>query len=293
MKIYVNIPANVVAGGVESLFQLVDSINNNNGECYIVWNEFNYDIIKVPSKYSHYNIKQGVSVEDSPNNWIIYPEIWTSKLVHFNQIRKSIWWLSVDNNGKQYQNFSDNNITHFFQSYYAFHYLNSNSANNVLALFDYIPNYYLNTEYDISKKENIVTYNPVKGKEFTDYIIQKNPHINFKPIKNMSEKEIIELLKISKVYIDFGHHPGRDRIPREAAILGNCVITNKKGSSNYYNDIPIPYNFKIENLDIVGSVITDCFDNFSTNYDKFKLYRTNIKNQKEQLSNLTKQYFNV
>ena len=291
MKIYVNIPANIIAGGVESLYQLVDSINNNNGDCYIIWDDFNSSIMNIPTKYINYNIKQGFPVEDSNNNWIIYPEIWTSKLSHFKQINKSIWWLSVDNNRGSYQNFLDVNITHFFQSYYAFDYLNKNKTNNVLALFDYIPDYYINNDYDISKKENIVTYNPVKGKEFTDYIIQKNPYINFKPIINMSENEIIELLKISKVYIDFGHHPGRDRIPREAAILGNCIITNKKGSSKYYNDIPIPNNFKVDDLDSVGIIINECFNNFKLNHNNFKLYRMNIKNQKEQLNNLTKQYF--
>lgn len=292
MKIYVNIPSNVVAGGVESLYQLVDSINNNYGECYVIWDNYNNNKMNIPTKYLHYNIKQGVSIEDSVNNLIIYPEIWTSKLSNFNNIKKSIWWLSVDNNGRQFTDFSNNTITHFFQSYYAFDYLNSNGVNNILALFDYIPDYFLNIKYDIRKKENIVIYNPAKGSELTNHIIEQNPKIIFKPINNMSENQIIDLLKISKVYIDFGHHPGRDRIPREAAILGNCIITNKKGSSKYYNDLPISHNFKIDDIKNVGSLINDCFDNFEENYNKFKLYRSNIKQQKEQLYNLSKQYFN-
>jgi hypothetical protein len=107
----------------------------------------------------------------------------------------------------------------------------------------------------------------------------------------MNENQIIDLLKISKIYIDFGHHPGRDRIPRESAILGNCVITNSKGSAGFYNDIPINKEFKTSNVEEIGVVIRNCFENFESVIDKYSLYRSSIKHQKEQLHNLAKQYF--
>ena len=43
--------------------------------------------------------------------------------------------------------------------------------------------------------------------------------------------QIIQILSRSKIYIDFGFHPGVDHLPREAAILKNCIITNKEGSA--------------------------------------------------------------
>jgi hypothetical protein len=36
-KVYINIPAQAIAGGVESLFQLADAINNNGGESIVLW----------------------------------------------------------------------------------------------------------------------------------------------------------------------------------------------------------------------------------------------------------------
>jgi hypothetical protein len=48
------------------------------------------------------------------------------------------------------------------------------------------------------------------------------------------------------VYIDFGNHPGRDRIPREAAAMGCVVITNRRGSAENDVDIPIPNFLKID-----------------------------------------------
>ena len=107
----------------------------------------------------------------------------------------------------------------------------------------------------------------------------------------MEESQIIGLLKTSKIYIDFGHHPGRDRIPRESAILGNCVITNSKGAAGFYNDIPVSKQYKTSNVEEIGTAIRNCFENFESVINEYSIYRSSIRNQKEQLHNLVKQYF--
>lgn len=58
--------------------------------------------------------------------------------------------------------------------------------------------------------------------------MKKARELNFKPIINMTRDEVIRELQRAKVYIDFGNHPGKDRIPREAAILGCCAIVGKR-----------------------------------------------------------------
>lgn len=288
-KVYVNIPAKAIAGGVESLFQLVDAINNVGGESIILW-DIQY-VDPIPIKYKNYNVQHSKEVEDISNNWIIYPEVWTEKLHTYKNINKAIWWLSVDNNHSKFQDFANSNITHFYQSFYALDFLQRNGVEKYLPLFDYIPAKYIESIYENSKKKNIVCYNPIKGVEITNQIKMLNPNIEFIPIIGMEENKIIDLLQNSKVYIDFGHHPGRDRIPRESAILGNCVITNLEGSARFYNDIPINKQYKTSNVGEVGSLIHHCFENFELVINDYRLYRDSIKNQKEQLHNLVKQYF--
>jgi hypothetical protein len=289
-KIYVRIPVNTVAGGVESLYQLVDAINNTTGNAYIV---FDYLIDNpIPEKYLHYNVKYTDNVEDFENNYIIYPEVWTQLIGEFKNLKNCIWWLSVDNNDDKFKDFQNPNIYHFYQSNYALIHLLNNKAKNYMPLFDYISPKYLDTTFDISKKENMVCYNPAKGMEITNEIIVKNSNVKFVPISGMSENQIIDLLKISKIYIDFGKHPGKDRIPRETAWLGNCVITNKKGSAYFYNDVPVNDNYKTEDIDILSNLIQDCFNNYEKHINNFSIYRSSIKNQKEQLYNQVKQLFN-
>ena len=288
-KVYINIPAQAIAGGVESLFQLADAINNNGGESIVLWDIPYSD--PIPTKYKHYNIQHSTEVEDTPDNWVIYPEVWTEKLGTYSNMKRAIWWLSVDNNHGKFQDFSNSSITHFYQSFYALNFLQKNGVEKYLPLFDYIHAKYTDSTYDISQKQNIVCYNPVKGLGITNQIKSLNPDINFTPIVGMEESQIIDLLKISKVYIDFGHHPGRDRIPRESAILGNCVITNSLGAAGFYNDIPVGKQYKTDNVEEIGTSIRNCFENFESVIDEFSIYRSSIKNQKEQLHNLVKQYF--
>jgi hypothetical protein len=290
-KIYINCPGAVLAGGVESLFQLADAINSLGGDAIMLWDQNHSN--PIPKKYSHYNIKHSEPVIDSPENWVIYPEVWTEKIDTFKNMRKCIWWLSVTNNHGKFKNFSNSKVTHFYQSFFALEFLQKNNVDTYLPLFDYINKNYTEQTYDSTLKEDIVCFNPVKGKEITSSIIKNTPNVKFVPITNMSEEKVIELLKISKIYIDFGHHPGRDRIPRESVILGNCILTNKSGAAGFYNDIPIDKKYKVENIEEVSSMINFCLENYTDIVDDFSIYRSSVKNQKEQLYNLCKQTFNL
>jgi hypothetical protein len=192
-KVYINIPAQAIAGGVESLFQLADAINTIGGESIVLWDIQYAD--PIPAKYKHYNIQHSKDVEDTPDNWVIYPEVWTEKLDTYKNMKKAIWWLSVDNNHGKFQDFSNSNITHFYQSFYALDFLLKNGVERYLPLFDYIHAKYTDSTFDVSQKQNIVCYNPVKGLAVTNQIKSLNPDINFVPIVGMEENQIIELLK--------------------------------------------------------------------------------------------------
>ncbi|KAL3809235.1 hypothetical protein ACHAXA_005283 [Cyclostephanos tholiformis] len=51
-------------------------------------------------------------------------------------------------------------------------------------------------------------------------------------------------------YIDFGPHPGMDRLPREAALAGCIVITNREGAAAHDEDVPLPQEFKFRTFDV-------------------------------------------
>lgn len=174
------------------------------------------------------------------------------------------------------------------QSFYALNHLINKGIPNekIFFLSDYLNEDFLKIKTDLSKKQNIVAYNPKKGYNFTKKIIKRAPDIKFFPIINMTRQQVIEALQKAKVYIDFGNHPGKDRVPREAAILGCCVLTNKLGSASFYEDVPIPNEYKFDdknkNIPKIINKIRDCFDNFNERYQNFNYYREFIRKEPQK-----------
>ena len=186
---------------------------------------------------------------------------------------------------------------HFVQSYYALKHLEEKGVekNKIFYLSDYLNENFLKAQTDLSKKENIVAYNPQKGFLFTKKIMKHGKDIKFVPLINMTREEVIKTLQRAKLYIDFGNHPGKDRIPREAAILGCCIITGKRGSAAFFEDVPLPDEYKFEDIEknipkIIGK-IKDCFDNFEERYKDFEYYRNIIKNEPKKFSEDLKKIF--
>lgn len=172
---------------------------------------------------------------------------------------------------------------HLTQSHYSLIFLNKKRIFNSMSISDYTNNDYF-IKIDNNIKKNIICYNPSKRMNYANKIIKICKNIKFIPLKNLSKKDIIETLKISKIYIDFGNHPGKDRIPREAAMLNNCILTNKKGSAKYYEDLKIPSEFKFKenllNLYKIKNKINYIIENFEKEIVKFNQYKEKIKNEK-------------
>ena len=65
-KIYVYCPSGIITGGVELLHQLVDIINQNGGNAFIVY--YGNQPHSIPNEYKKYNIKiteQIIDIEDN------------------------------------------------------------------------------------------------------------------------------------------------------------------------------------------------------------------------------------
>ncbi len=306
-KIFIVAPANFATGGPELLHQLAYNLKSNG---YIVFMYYTPNNIEKPvhENYKEYNIDFVRNLDDNKENILIVPETRVNMLLDYKNIQKIVWWLSVDNyflyrpkpfgiinrmilnkfNSQKYigfDSFLKSIDYHLVQSEYAEKTLQKQGIKNISYLSDFLHHSFLSNKVNINKKENIVAFNPKKGIKFTNLLIKNASHINFVPIENMTRMEVVELLKKAKVYIDFGFHPGKDRIPREATVLKACIITNKKGSAKYFKDVPILDEYKFDetnrNIELIIRKIDDCFTNYKRNIDKFDNYYNEIYKQEE------------
>ena len=119
--------------------------------------------------------------------------------------------------------------------------------------------------------------------------------IKWIPLINLTNYQVRELLMTSKVYVDFGNHPGKDRFPREAAICGCCVITGKRGSAKFERDVLIEEKYKFVDSKESGKdiikCIKNCFNNFENSQEEFVSYRKMISQEQQQFENDVKRLF--
>lgn len=325
--IYVFCPSNLKTGGTELLHQLVYELRKINRNAFIAYYlEGNYDsdnpTPEAFKKYTRENWCLVKDVVDDENNIAIFPETGIGKSKKYHRLQKCMWWLSVDNYNftkgmknrfKHYgmksfikhlllnDYFSDKTLLtipyHFYQSYYAKNFAISKGINesNLFYLSDYINEIYFEKDNKKVNKENIVIYNPKKGYEFTKMLITVGNDINWIPIINMSNDEVRALMDRAKVYIDFGNHPGKDRIPREAAMSNCCIITDLRGSAAFTEDVPIPNKYKFQdneqNIRDIISTIKYCFDSYEIATKDFDEYRKYISNEKVEFQKEVKFIF--
>ncbi|QIA08249.1 hypothetical protein [Draconibacterium halophilum] len=315
-KIYIACKPQAATGGPELLHQLVAKLNQSGLNARMFYLKKMDDPIH--SNYKKYVNEYVFEIEDHSDNVLIVPETRTFELNKYKSIQKIIWWQSVDNYYASRNRFKNrllaalglrkafnvenpkDNIAitdHLVQSKYAELHLNKYGIGNWNYLTDYIREDFItkSNKLSITEKENIVLYNPRKGKKFTQKIIDTHPEIKWVPLKNLTPAEVADRIASAKVYIDFGNHPGRDRFPREAAVLYNCVITGRRGAAKNGIDIPIDNEFKFEDdvqlIKQIGNKIKECIENYEVKVKQFESYRTLIKNQEENFEEEIRAFF--
>lgn len=309
-KIYIMCPANLATGGPELLHQLCYKLNKLNYEAYMFY--FGQIENPVHERYKEYNNKYVTKFFDSKENIIIIPETNVCDMLEIKESKLIIWWLSVDNffihlsrtayTEKQiFESISKrkekNSILHLAQSQYAVDYLINNKikSDQIYYLSDYLNDAFIKeSQKKINKYPNVL-YNPKKGFEFTSKLIKASPELNWIKLENYTPQEMAQIMKRSMVYIDFGNHPGKDRIPREAAICGCCIITGQRGSASNSIDVPIMNEFKYkdieENIYPIVEKIKYITANYENEINKFEEYRNIILNEEERFEKDTERVF--
>ena len=332
-KIYIMAPANSFTGGPELLHQIAISIKKifkvNPIMFYLPVKDHN----PIHKQFKKYKLNFSNSIEDQSQNILIIPEhyMFLKYSQKFKNIKKILWWLSLDNYfGYKfkydynkflrsiikipfnicnffnkitkyqfgiftihdylrlfYKNSKLNNFVefqkinlHLSQSHYAYYYLKK-YFQNIKYLSDFQRSVIIKNFKKKKLKRNIICYSN-KSNDFLDYLKSNS---NFKMIKliGYNDKQLINIFRKTKIYMDFGYHPGKDRAPREALLFGNCVITNFKGSAKFYKDVTVPNNFKFEekykNLKKINKLIYLIFNDYKKNFYKMNKYKNKILNE--------------
>jgi hypothetical protein len=141
---------------------------------------------------------------------------------------------------------------HIAQSHYAKNIVEQYFRTTVQIVSDYTNNneiFLLKSSNEILNPTDnfLISFNPYKGKEFLDALIPlMSTQYTFVPIKHMNTSQVRETLQKSSLYLDLGHFPGKDRIPREAILSGTPVILALRGAARNSYDYKLSSNYKVD-----------------------------------------------
>ena len=277
----------------------------------------------------NYKIKIDRKIDDTKNVCLVIPETFTGYIRAIRKAKISIWWLSVDNyidkikleNQQNFKNYlvllanifrkiffsfinlnhynksltlneiKNKKIIHLCQSYYSYKFLKKKKIKNLLILKDFIQ---IRNRKKFKKNIDIIL-NSNKGQKYNELFIKEYKEIfKIKKLKNMSLNLTQKKLNKSKFFIDFGHHPGRDRIPREAVSQGSKVLIMKEGAAKNKLDVNInnDYKFTEYNLDNEMKILEFLTINkiLDKNWYNVKAYLKKINNDKIEMKKQIKQF---
>jgi predicted nucleotidyltransferase len=181
----------------------------------------------------------------------------------------------------------DSDIEHWAQSEYARQFLKINGVadEKIFTVTDFLDNIFFEVlPLKNSAKKNLIAYRQIKGSDFTDIVKELASGVEWQAVEDLTPAVAQKLFLDAKIYVDFGEHPAKEKLVREAAISNCVVITSKHGAAANDIDINISAEFKFEETikdavkaaDKIQSVLQD----FEVELSKQKNFRERILREK-------------
>lgn len=237
--------------------------------------------MRVPVVYSHYGIKLADEFSPTANDYVVIPESAMHFLPLAGEATPIIWWLSVDNIAagfSQILELRNGKALHYVQSRFAADVAHALGFEVSGLLTDYISHSHSDRHRAGGERQG-VAYNPRKGLPYLENLRPYLAGVPLHPIEKMTPQQVSELLHSVQVYLDVGDHPGRDRLPREAALAGAVVISSEIGGASHQEDMPVGEEFKFskknETLEGVAQKVRAAiagFDEASANQDAYRYW---------------------
>ena len=267
-------PRGLQTGGPEALHQLVDSLRGMGVDAALMPLPGTEDRDRVPG-YESYDAPEASMPHVSSTCGVVVPEVWHKalKLEYENLL---CWWLSVDNSAffaasrswRFRQELSDSRhvlltayarekarrtayakhirqARHLAQSVYAQQQLSINLKIPSDMLSDYTTFAAIDRELSASSRP-VIAFNPAKGGHLAHQVRdQFSGTVEWVSLNSMDRTQLQSALLRTDIYLELGHQPGKDRLPREAAACGAVVLALQRGSGAVPSDVAIPTQHKI------------------------------------------------
>jgi hypothetical protein len=317
----------VKTGGPEALHQLGYQIARHGGSAKMVYYDFPFsmdgNVLRCgPGPFpmlEHFAQYEPQVTRETPlgaNTLVVFPEPLIKAADNDTApFQRALWWLSINNvfagnpdfliEDYRQKFFARPDILQLYQSFYARQLLFNYNAPQYFPLFDYTDPQFIARSLNSSEnppiglRANSICFFPTKGGALAERFVLDSASlrhkVEFVAIRNMTKAEVRDTLFQARIYIDFGDHFGKDRVPREAAVAGAIVLLHAMGSANFFDDHPIPREYRFTQDDLVSGrlhqKVNAILDDPERHFAAQRAYRQTILLEREQFETQVRTLF--
>jgi hypothetical protein len=327
--IYIYYPRGLETGGPEALHQLCDSLRRHGQNAFLVPIRATRSLRRV-ADYSVYDAPEAEAVADSPENAVVVPETPVPGMPAIRSATVYKWWLSVNNSSSEWMSVRrrelrtglpddplvvvgvapfakalllqseirerrkfPSEVVHLTQSQYAWSAVYEKTRLPPTMLSDYT-SHSAATHFSTTREPRVAFY-PTKSGRLARRVAARLPEVEFVPIKDMSREQVGATLGSCAVFLDLGAHPGKDRMPREAALADAVVVAARRGSASYHVDMPIPLEHKVFSdgkiVEHAASTLRAVLADFPAARSRQEPYRAAIRAERDMFDSQVRRIF--
>lgn len=184
---------------------------------------------------------------------------------------------------------------HISNSHFVANYCMHRGAKKSFVLLNPIRNEFYNKEANLNSRTETILFGPKTPKLLVLFARIFLKEFKIIQLRHIPFKKVYKLMSKSLVFAEFGNNPGRDRMPREAAMLGCIVFMNTRGSNALKEDYNIDNQYKIIdkliNYPHIIKEIRKAAQNYKIQISDFDQFRKQLKNEKANFDNEVKSVF--
>ncbi|MEN8119610.1 MAG: hypothetical protein ABFS35_04660 [Bacteroidota bacterium] len=173
---------------------------------------------------------------------------------------------------------------HISNSHYVANYCLHKGAKNVHVLHNPIRDEFYEKDFGLKKRTKTILFGPKTPKLLVFFLRLFLKDYKIIQLRHLPFEQVVKLMSESVVFAEFGSNHGRDRMPREAAMLGCIVFMNTRGSSALNKDYKIDDQYKIIdkliNYPRIIKEIKKAAKNYENQISDFGQFRDQLKNER-------------
>ncbi len=195
---------------------------------------------------------------------------------------------------KSHLNLWNGNVIHISNSHFVGNYCRQKGSPHTYVLHNPIRQEFYTHQLNFKNREKLILFGPKTPQKIIRRLKKHLPEFSIIRLKKIPFNRVVELMSKAVIFAEFGNYSGRDRMPREAAMLGCNIFMNTRGTAAFEDDYNIPREYTIadspDNILIILQQLTNCALNYKDHIVNFGDFRNQLI---EENKNFTSNTLNI